>query len=85
MKYREFIEQDNYCKTNNIPEGKGCSGCPGENQHCADELRGLFGKLNDKSLPDETRNKISKQISRDFDISAFNQLASVWGEIEFPN
>lgn len=85
MKYQEFIEQDEYCTANNTPEGKGCSGCPAKRQgHCADELRGLFGKLNDKSLSDEVRNKVSKQINRDFGISPFNQLASVAGFIEFP-
>lgn len=85
MKYREFIEQDEYCRANNNPEGKGCAGCSAENdKHCADELRGLFGKLNNKSLPDQVRNEVSEQISRDFGISAYNQLASVSGHIEFP-
>jgi len=85
MRYREFIEQDEYCRANNTPEGKGCKGCPAENEeHCADELRGLFGKLLDNTLPEEVTNKISEQISREFGISAFNQLAATTqGYIEF--
>jgi len=83
MKYKEFVEQDEYCKAENTPEGKGCDDCPAKD-HCADELRGLFGKLVDRSLSDEVRNNISKQISRDYGISAFNQLAAINGHIEFP-
>lgn len=40
MKICEFIEQDDYCRKNNTPEGPGCTGCPGEHDKvCADKIR----------------------------------------------
>ncbi len=29
---------------NNTPEGPGCSGCPGENSVCADNIRNIIGQ-----------------------------------------
>lgn len=45
MSYEEFKEQDEYCGKNNIPGGIGCEGCKGENSICADNIRGIIGKL----------------------------------------
>lgn len=45
MSLEEFMEQDRYCKENNIPEGPGCTGCPGEHGVCADNIRGIMGNL----------------------------------------
>lgn len=40
MTLKEFLEEDEFCRDNNLPEGKGCSECEGEErEYCADELR----------------------------------------------
>jgi len=46
MKEKEFKEQDDYCRINNVPGGEGCDNCPAKDKNmCADRLRGLCGKL----------------------------------------
>jgi len=45
MSFEEFKEQDKYCRENNTPEGCGCTGCPGEHEICADNIRNLCGKI----------------------------------------
>lgn len=45
MSFEEFKEQDKYCRENNTPEGCGCTGCPGEHEICADNVRNLCGKI----------------------------------------
>lgn len=47
ISFEEFLEQEEYCKKNNIPEGCGCVGCKGENSVCADNIRNIIGKLKD--------------------------------------
>jgi hypothetical protein len=43
MTLKEFLEQDEYCKENNHPEGCGCCGCPGEGlDFCADALTNVM-------------------------------------------
>ena len=49
MSYEEFKEQDKYCRENNIPEGPGCEGCPGEHSICADNIRNLCNKIQEGS------------------------------------
>jgi hypothetical protein len=45
MPLQEFIEQDRFCRKNNVEEGCGCKGCPGENDNrCADWL------INEKNI-----------------------------------
>ena len=90
MKLREFEKQDTYCKENNIPEGRGCNGCPAlDKEHCADALRNLCGKwLASRELPDKERKvkfyHISRELERDYGLTPWNQLALLKGEIEFP-
>ena len=48
MSLEDFEEQEKFCMENNVPDGRGCSGCPGENSVCADNIRNLIGKLKDQ-------------------------------------
>lgn len=45
MSFKDFRKQEKYCRENNTPEGCGCVGCPGEHNICADNIRGIIGKL----------------------------------------
>ena len=39
MSLKEFVEEYEYCKGYNTPEGEGCSNCKGnKREYCADEL-----------------------------------------------
>ena len=70
-------------RENNIPEGVGCKGCPGEyTDYCADALRNLCGRFL-KAKGDEL-NEISKELDYKYGLPPFNQLAIVQGYIELP-
>lgn len=51
MSYEEFKEQEKFCRENNLPDGPGCTGCPGENSICADNIRNILGKIIEESHP----------------------------------
>ncbi len=49
MSIEDFDKQVQYCRENNIPEGCGCVGCPGEFSVCADNVVNLCGKLKERA------------------------------------
>jgi len=85
MTYREFIEQDKYCKENNTPEGLGCDNCPAINkEYCADALENLCNKFLDAVKKNQPLKDISKKLEEKYGIKPYNQLALLQGHIEFP-
>ena len=86
MKMIEFIEQDEYCKVNNVPEGIGCDGCPAKDKNmCADRLRGLCGKLLklwNENIGSQKWKRICEEIKK-FGLTDYNILALYRGIIEF--
>jgi hypothetical protein len=69
MRIEEFLDQDNWCKKNNIPEGVGCLGCPGENKsYCADMIRNYHGNGECEKLKFKIfRSKVYKVLKKDED------------------
>lgn len=85
MKYKEFLEQDKYCRENNTPEGAGCDACPAKDkEHCADALRNLAGKFACTDYGSEEYHALLKTLEEDFDIPLFNLLELRKGILEFP-
>lgn len=85
MTLSEFKKQDDYCRENNTPKGKGCDGCPAKDkEHCADALRNLCGQFLDALYNHQTNdfNNISETLDREYGISPFHQLGIAEGFIE---
>mgnify|MGYP001616859517 CR=1 FL=1 len=85
MRLSEYVEQDTYCRENNVPDGVGCNGCPANgSSDCADALRNLAGKWF-SALGTDAWTEINREMERRFGLSPFNQLALTQGILEFPN
>ena len=70
MNYEEFKEQEKFCRENNKPDGCGCTGCPGENSICADNIRNILGKMVEELQPEminEVRSGLTEFHYGEFD------------------
>lgn len=84
----EFLEQDRYCRENNIPEGKGCDNCPAiDKEYCADALRRLCNQwqIYRRSETKTQFEQCVSELENVYGLSMWNQLALTQGIIEFPS
>jgi hypothetical protein len=87
MTHAQFLEQDNYCREKNVPDGLGCASCPAMPEDrgiaCADSLRNLCGKFSEAIGKADIR-PITNELQSRYGFSAYNILALTAGVIEFP-